>query len=422
MRIEKISRKLIAVIVLTMAIFANLGVSAYAVEGDTVGIGNLTKDDIIAGWYFDDENGSVVKDVTGKYNGTCNGTNIVDTPYGKGRSFKCGDSIDFANAIIPKGEKSIRFKFKSDNIESSYSVVQTIICNTNMSSKGSYGTEVGLYRGRIFFNIRNSKETKIIDSYTDEVYADNKWHDVLVTWDGTINESKVKIYVDDMKIPKKISTAKSLEIHQPSNDFRIGKQWNEFENHRSFEGELAQIEIYDEYYMPPSPSTNLVATGEDAKVILEWDKVDNVKSYEVLRSTTSGGPYNTVLGIVYKPERSYIDEHLDNGTTYYYVIRAIQNGVKSINSNEASATPTSGHTGGGETNGNKALLKIIMLNGRENEYDITMTQVKKFLDWYENGKGYYVIEKNHNMGPFVIRKDYLAFDKIMQFEIMEYKK
>lgn len=76
---------------------------------------------------------------------------------------------------------------------------------------------------------------------------------------------------------------------------------------------------------------------------------------------------------------------------------------------------------------NNALLRITMLNGTINEYDLSMSDVQDFIAWYEEraddrGKPYYIIEKNYNIGPFESRKDYLAFDKILQFEVMEYNK
>lgn len=60
-----------------------------------------------------------------------------------------------------------------------------------------------------------------------------------------------------------------------------------------------------------------------------------VSVYEVLRSLVTGGPYGAVSTSA--PCNSYTDGTVANGTTYYYVMRALLNGVESINSNEVKA-------------------------------------------------------------------------------------
>ena len=57
------------------------------------------------------------------------------------------------------------------------------------------------------------------------------------------------------------------------------------------------------------------------------------------RSTTSGGPYTTVAS---PTTTSYTDTGLSNGTTYYYVVAAVNSVGTSGNSNQASATPEGG--------------------------------------------------------------------------------
>lgn len=165
--------------------------------------------------------------------------------------------------------------------------------------------------------------------------------------------------------------------------------------------------------------TNLTATAGDSQVTLSWDSVTDATSYTVKRATTSGGPYTTIASGV--TNTSYTDTDVTNGTTYYYVVLAVASGTEGADSNEASATPqttTPPQTG-------NAIVVITMVNGTEKEYDLTMTKVNNFIDWYdakENGTGdaYYTIEKDWNTGPFDSRKDYIIFDKICFFEINEY--
>src|SRR6266540_3823450 len=89
---------------------------------------------------------------------------------------------------------------------------------------------------------------------------------------------------------------------------------------------------------PPPAPTNLTAAGQDSQVSLTWTASSGATSYNVLRSTTNGGPYNQIAGGV--TTTSYLDTGLTNGTTYYYVVRAVNGAGTSGNSNQASATPT----------------------------------------------------------------------------------
>jgi hypothetical protein len=89
---------------------------------------------------------------------------------------------------------------------------------------------------------------------------------------------------------------------------------------------------------PPSTPTNLTATAGSAQVSLSWTASAGATSYTVLRATTSGGPYSSVATGV--TATSYTDTTVTNGTTYYYVVQAVNTSGASGNSTQASATPT----------------------------------------------------------------------------------
>jgi hypothetical protein len=170
-----------------------------------------------------------------------------------------------------------------------------------------------------------------------------------------------------------------------------------------------------------SAPNNLVATGGDAKVTLTWTAVTDATGYNVKRATTAGGPYTTIASNV--TGTSYVDTGLANGTTYYYVVTAITTDGESGNSNEASATPQAGGVNPPAGNGN-AILVVNMYDGRR-EYALPQADVGAFIAWYDakaagSGAAYYVFDKSFNLGPFASRKDYLVFDKIIDFEVMAY--
>ena len=94
--------------------------------------------------------------------------------------------------------------------------------------------------------------------------------------------------------------------------------------------------------IPPAPA-GLTATGGNTQVALIWNASTSATSYNVKRSTTSGSGYVTVSS---PTAMNYTDTGLTNGTTYYYVVTAVNTAGESGNSPQASATPSSGGTSG----------------------------------------------------------------------------
>ncbi len=88
---------------------------------------------------------------------------------------------------------------------------------------------------------------------------------------------------------------------------------------------------------PPSAPTGLTATAGNASVSLTWNASSGATSYNVKRSTTSGSGYATISS---PSAAAYTDTTAVNGTTYYYVVTAVNAAGESGVSNQASATPT----------------------------------------------------------------------------------
>ena len=86
---------------------------------------------------------------------------------------------------------------------------------------------------------------------------------------------------------------------------------------------------------PPAAPTGLQATGSNAQVSLTWNASTGATSYHVKRSTTSGAETQ----IAAPTGANYTDTGLTNGTTYYYVVSALNAAGESANSSQATATP-----------------------------------------------------------------------------------
>jgi fibronectin type 3 domain-containing protein len=168
--------------------------------------------------------------------------------------------------------------------------------------------------------------------------------------------------------------------------------------------------------VPDSP-TNLNGIPGDGYVSLTWDAVTNATSYKVKRSTTPSGPFTEVATDI--TGTTFVDNTVTNGTTYYYVVTAINTAGESGNSNEVAVTPTNT-----TPTGDRAVLIITMTNGNIKEYDLSVNQLNDFLSWYEdqadrNGNRAYMFDKGSS-GAYTSRTEYIAFRHISSFEVLKY--
>src|SRR5580698_10095050 len=88
----------------------------------------------------------------------------------------------------------------------------------------------------------------------------------------------------------------------------------------------------------PATPMGLAASAGNQQVGLAWSASTGAASYNVKRGTASGGPYTQAAN---PTGTSYTDSGLTNGTTYYYVVSAVNTAGESANSSQASATPAS---------------------------------------------------------------------------------
>lgn len=180
---------------------------------------------------------------------------------------------------------------------------------------------------------------------------------------------------------------------------------------------LDAIDIDDTGYLVLFGTANLTATAGDAQATLFWNAVSGAVSYNVKRTTTAGGPYTIIANGI--TDTTYVDTDVVNGTDYYYVVTAVDgDGNESGNSNEASETP--------QAPGGHGLLRVTMSDSSEREYELTDDEISQFIAWCNRtvgtGNSLYSFDKTYNVGEFKNRKEYLMFEKIISFEVMELTK
>ena len=92
----------------------------------------------------------------------------------------------------------------------------------------------------------------------------------------------------------------------------------------------------------PLAPTNLIASAGNAFVTLTWSTCVTATNYNLKRSTVSGGAYTTLTSTA---ATNYSDAQVTNGTTYYYVVSAVNATGEGPNGPQVNATPQSQSTG-----------------------------------------------------------------------------
>jgi fibronectin type 3 domain-containing protein len=169
------------------------------------------------------------------------------------------------------------------------------------------------------------------------------WHHVTVTLNGATGT----LYVDGVQVGQNTAmtltpsslgatTLNYLGRSQYSDPYLAGR----IDDFRVYARALTASEVASLMATSPTglvgtPSTP-TATGSVGEVTVSWAAVSGATGYDVLRSTTSGGPYTLVGSNI--TGTSFINGGLTSGTTYYYVIAAYSGTSEGMNSSQVSVT------------------------------------------------------------------------------------
>jgi hypothetical protein len=89
---------------------------------------------------------------------------------------------------------------------------------------------------------------------------------------------------------------------------------------------------------PPAAPIGLTATPGNGQATLSWTASSGASSYNLKRATVSGGSYSTITNVT---STAGTNANLANGTTYFYVVSAVNISGESTNSAQVSVLPTS---------------------------------------------------------------------------------
>jgi len=137
---------------------------------------------------------------------------------------------------------------------------------------------------------------------------------------------------------------------------------------------------------PPQAPGNLVATGQDGSVALAWDPAPTATSYNVKRGASASGPFTTIGS---PTDPSFLDGNVSNGTTYYYVVSAINAVGEGPGSAVASATPDAPSAPEPPTN-------LVATPGKKKKIELSWTQPNPAASVLQNR----ILRSQSASGPF----------------------
>ncbi len=146
----------------------------------------------------------------------------------------------------------------------------------------------------------------------------------------------------------------------------------------------------------PEAAKNLAAyVLSQTSIQLEWSENPvpsfDETNFEIYRGTSQGGPY-TLLALAPPNVTTYTDLNLSPNTSYYYLVRAVNNTAAAANSNEANATTTVDNTPP-TTPGNLRILAVNLYSVHLQWDPSTDNIALDKYDVYVNGSKLFTTEK-----------------------------
>ncbi|MGM0881101.1 MAG: LamG-like jellyroll fold domain-containing protein [Bacillota bacterium] len=332
------------------------GVSATASAITPMGIPDAN----LLNWYkFDQTDGTAAADSSGYGN---NGTVINGAAWTAGNS---GNAVELDGTndyvALPAGVVSSA----STSTVAAWVNLDTV---SNWMRIFDFGSGTSTYmnlmpkngsNGKIRFAIKNNGSSEQIIDGTSAL-ATGGWHHVAVTLNGATGI----LYVDGVEAGRNSAmTLKPSDLGATTQNW-IGR--SQFAD-PYLDGRVDDFRIYNRAIsasevtsvmngqtlaVPTVPTGLSVTAASGVQISLGWKAASNATSYNIKRAAATGGPYTTIATDVLGT--SYTDSGLTAGASYYYVVRAVNPGHESTNSNEASATLPIVQLKFDETNGTTA--------------------------------------------------------------------
>ncbi|MGE6576626.1 LamG-like jellyroll fold domain-containing protein [Paenibacillus xylanexedens] len=229
-----------------------------------------------------DSKGSAIATITGTLSSV-----IGFDGQGKAKQFNGSSQyIRLGTRVLPLGKKSIRFKIKAP-IGTTY---RMLINNGDWGDGTKYGDCIYLdSSGQLHWVMVNGISSLANSFYfnSDIRVDDDKWHDILLTWDGTTGDGAVKMYIDDMYNPHKTTTSGGLQTTTQFYNLIIGTTPSNMGAYL-FTGILDEIEIYNkDILLVPPPVSKILLSSGDKYYSAPAVKISDVNAIPIMTSNTA---------------------------------------------------------------------------------------------------------------------------------------
>ena len=175
---------------------------------------------------------------------------------------------------------------------------------------------------------------------------------VTVSWNAVTGASSYKIYYSTSSTVSKTSysyyvygltsTSFDIGLNNGTTYYFIVTASDSSSNESSASSTVSAKPTLSSF--APSAPTAVTATKGNGQVTLSWTSVSGATSYYIYWGTTSSVSRNIFSENLTSTTNSYTHTGLTNGTTYYYVITALNSYGMSGESSQVSATPSTTST------------------------------------------------------------------------------
>jgi hypothetical protein len=174
--------------------------------------------------------------------------------------------------------------------------------------------------------------------------ASGNYNAGVVVWNTNKSEANVAINLNHLPLANGTlelyridGTNASYYDNSSTENLAVNSQWNYTGSTSDWTGSVpAQSVVFIVTTpFPPSVPTGGKAVADYGQVALSWNASSGAISYYLRRSTTVGGPYSIIARTT---QTNYTDSRVASGSSYYYVVAAINSLGNSANSMPATAS------------------------------------------------------------------------------------
>ncbi|QGG50744.1 LamG domain-containing protein [Lysinibacillus pakistanensis] len=206
-------------------------------------------------WFgFDEANGNVYDKLgLNNYVGTVTGATRLQGWNGQGYAMNfngTSDRLEFNNRVLPLGEKTVSFKIRTESFKET---TQCIMENYTTTGANSFGYVVNLISGGIYVNwytsINPLASSLTLRTPTSINLCDGKWHSVLFSWTGDM-EDVAKLYLDDELVSTVRASQSETNTNYKNQNLSVGGM--KFTSYRHlYNGQIDDLQIYSRALSPP---------------------------------------------------------------------------------------------------------------------------------------------------------------------------